>query len=80
MIKVNTFSFSKSRERLLSSQNSVIHVSSPPLSLVDCTRKIWDAETGKLEQSLKGHTKAVTNIAFDPRGESLGVYAPLHSL
>jgi platelet-activating factor acetylhydrolase IB subunit alpha len=30
--------------------------------------KVWDAESGKLEASLKGHTKAVHCLAFDASG------------
>ncbi|KAL4400710.1 Lissencephaly-1 [Malassezia pachydermatis] len=37
----------------------------------DCTIKIWDWETGELEQTLKGHTKPVQGIDFDHAGQYL---------
>jgi platelet-activating factor acetylhydrolase IB subunit alpha len=38
----------------------------------DTTIKIWDYETGEFERTLKGHTKAVQDIGFDPKGNFLG--------
>jgi hypothetical protein len=38
----------------------------------DTTVKIWDWETGELERTLKGHTKAVTDLDFDHKGNLLG--------
>ncbi|TQN64267.1 Nuclear distribution protein PAC1 [Colletotrichum shisoi] len=38
----------------------------------DCTIKIWDWELGELEKTIKGHTKAVTDVDFGgPRGATL---------
>ncbi|CAG8462012.1 13455_t:CDS:2 [Ambispora leptoticha] len=37
----------------------------------DTTIKIWDYETGEFERTLKGHTKSVQDIAFDPKGNFL---------
>ncbi|CAG8469183.1 13582_t:CDS:2 [Acaulospora colombiana] len=37
----------------------------------DTTIKIWDYETGEFERTLKGHTKSVQDIAFDPKGHLL---------
>ncbi|PVU88556.1 hypothetical protein BB561_005783 [Smittium simulii] len=34
----------------------------------DMTIKLWDAETGDFEKTLKGHTKTVHDISFDPKG------------
>ena len=34
--------------------------------------KIWDWETGELEQTLKGHTRAVHDVDFDSKGNLLG--------
>lgn len=44
---------------------------------VDATVKIWDWETGELERTLKGHTKAVTDCDFDSSGKILGMFYPL---
>lgn len=38
----------------------------------DTTIRIWDYESGDYERTLKGHTKAVQDIAFDPKGNFLG--------
>lgn len=38
----------------------------------DTTIKIWDYETGEFERTLKGHTKSVQDITFDPKGNFLG--------
>lgn len=48
----------------------------PTFSLVasaseDCTIKIWDWETGDLEQTLKGHTKPIQSLTFDHAGQYL---------
>lgn len=34
--------------------------------------KIWDWETGEFERTLKGHTRAVHDVDFDPKGDLLG--------
>ena len=34
--------------------------------------KLWDYETGEFERTLKGHTNAVQDAAFDPKGHWLG--------
>lgn len=38
----------------------------------DTTIKIWDYETGEFERTLKGHTKSVQDVTFDPKGNFLG--------
>jgi platelet-activating factor acetylhydrolase IB subunit alpha len=38
----------------------------------DATIKIWDWETGDHERTLKGHTRAVTDVDFDHKGNLLG--------
>jgi len=48
----------------------------PSFSLVasaseDCCIKLWDWETGDLEQTLKGHTKPIQCVAFDHTGQYL---------
>lgn len=37
--------------------------------------KIWDWETGELERTLKGHTRPVSDIDFDSKGNLLGACA-----
>ncbi|CAG0914381.1 unnamed protein product [Notodromas monacha] len=37
----------------------------------DCTIKIWDFETGDFEQTLRGHTDSVQDIALDNSGKTL---------
>ena len=38
----------------------------------DFTVKIWNWETGELERTLRGHTKAVCYVDFDSAGNLLG--------
>lgn len=38
----------------------------------DATIKSWDYETGEYERTLKGHTEAIQDIAFDENGKLLG--------
>lgn len=40
----------------------------------DATIKVWDFESGEYEQTLKGHTDSVQDIAFDHHGKLLGIY------
>ena len=37
----------------------------------DATIKVWDYETGDFERTLKGHTDAVQDLAFDHTGKFL---------
>jgi platelet-activating factor acetylhydrolase IB subunit alpha len=46
----------------------------------DTSIKIWDYETGDFERTLKGHTKAVQDIAFDPKGNYLGKLLSVYCL
>lgn len=41
----------------------------------DCklSMQIWDYESGEFERTLKGHTGAVQDVAFDPTGKLLGL-------
>jgi platelet-activating factor acetylhydrolase IB subunit alpha len=39
----------------------------------DTTAKIWDWETGEFERTLKGHTKNVSDVEFDSKGNLLGM-------
>lgn len=41
------------------------------LNRLYCCRQVWDFESGELEQTLKGHTDAVQDVAFDPTGKYL---------
>ncbi|EGD81139.1 arginyl-tRNA synthetase [Salpingoeca rosetta] len=43
------------------------------LTLGSCSilPKVWDFESGEFERTLKGHTKAVNNLAFDKEGRML---------
>jgi len=34
--------------------------------------KIWDWEGGEFERTVKGHTKAVMDVDFDPKGSMMG--------
>ncbi len=38
----------------------------------DSSVKIWDWESGDFERTVKGHTKAVTDVDFDPKGNAMG--------
>lgn len=38
----------------------------------DASIKSWDYETGEYERTLKGHTEAIQDIAFDESGKLLG--------
>lgn len=42
----------------------------------DSSVKIWDWESGDFERTVKGHTKAVTDVDFDAKGNAMGA---LHS-
>ena len=37
--------------------------------------KIWDWESGDFERTVKGHTKAVMDVDFDPKGNSMGEWS-----
>lgn len=39
----------------------------------DSTVKIWDWESGEFERTIKGHTKAVMDVDFDPKGNFMGM-------
>lgn len=43
----------------------------------DATIMLWDYETGEFDRTLKGHTLAVQDIAFDQAGKFLGTAALL---
>lgn len=45
----------------------------------DATLKTWDWESGEYEQTLKGHTKAVSDCNFDSKGNFLGQCCPCQS-
>ena len=36
--------------------------------------QVWDYETGDFERTLKGHTDAVQDLAFDHTGKVLGTH------
>lgn len=47
----------------------------------DASVKVWDWEGGDLERTVKGHTKAVQDVDFDPKGALMGTFSahtPLH--
>ncbi|KAJ1999181.1 Lissencephaly-1, partial [Coemansia sp. S85] len=37
----------------------------------DMTVKLWDSESGDFERTIKGHTKAVQDVAFDAKGSTM---------
>lgn len=41
----------------------------------DSTVKIWDWESGDFERTVKGHTKAVMDVDFDPKGNVMGKWS-----
>lgn len=51
------------------------HFSQLATASEDTTIKVYDWETGELEQTLKGHTKPVQSIEFDHSGQYLGTCA-----
>lgn len=38
----------------------------------DSTMKVWDWESGGLEQTIQGHTRRVSDCEFDSKGKYLG--------
>ena len=45
----------------------------------DSTIKLWDWETGDIEKTLKGHTRLVSDVDFDSKGNLLGAFCVLSS-
>jgi WD40 repeat protein len=41
----------------------------------DASVKIWDWEGGEAERTVKGHTKAVMDVDFSPKGNLMGEWA-----
>jgi platelet-activating factor acetylhydrolase IB subunit alpha len=66
------------RHTLASHRSPITKVAFHPLWTVlasaseDSTVKVWDWEGGELERTVKGHTKAVMDVDFDPRGAFMG--------
>jgi platelet-activating factor acetylhydrolase IB subunit alpha len=66
------------RQTLTGHRNPITRVAFHPVYQIlataseDTTIKIWDYETGEFERTLKGHTKAVQDLAFDAKGNILG--------
>ena len=46
----------------------------------DSTVKIWDWESGDFERTVKGHTKAVMDVDFDPKGNVMGKWSRTRSV
>lgn len=71
------------RYNLAGHRNPVTRVTFHPLfSLVvsaseDASLKVWDWETGEMERTVKGHTKAVQDVDFDSKGNFLGTFREL---
>jgi platelet-activating factor acetylhydrolase IB subunit alpha len=42
----------------------------------DASVKIWDWESGDFERTVKGHTKAVMDVDFHPKGTHMGKIPP----
>lgn len=66
------------RHTLTGHRSPVTRVAFHPLYSVcastseDASIKVWDWETGELERTLKGHTKAVQDCDYDSKGLLLG--------
>lgn len=66
------------RHTLTSHRSPITRVAFHPVWTVlasasdDQTVKIWDWESGDMERTLKGHTKAVADVDFDPKGILMG--------
>jgi len=66
------------RHSLSGHRSPITKVSFHPLYSVlataseDASVKIWDWESGELERTVKGHTKAVMDVEFDKKGETMG--------
>lgn len=66
------------RHSLSGHRSPITKVSFHPLYSVlataseDASVKIWDWESGELERTVKGHTKAVMDVEFDKKGEMMG--------
>jgi WD40 repeat protein len=46
----------------------------------DGTVLLWDANTGRTLQTLKGHTSTVTSVAFSPQGDRLASVSYDHTV
>lgn len=70
------------RHTLTSHRSPITRVAFHPLWNVlasaseDSSVKIWDWESGDFERTVKGHTKAVMDVDFDPKGAMMGQSLP----
>ena len=63
---VNSVAFSPDGGRMVSGVSVPSHVGSPDASI-----RIWNAETGEVVHTLRGHSFSVTSVAFSPDGKRI---------
>ncbi len=74
--RVNSVAFSPDGKRLVSGSSDNVSATFPPdggpavlvPSVADNTIKIWDAQTGREDLTLRGHKGVVNSVAFSPDG------------